>query len=238
MDNHRDRPRVYGLRGLSRVPLVLALFASALYGGRVLAQNTVTLGASVTSGNGQLTTDITWSTNPPLTTGTPCVASGHANWTGNKAGSGSQTVTISTSGTLPLSLTCTFPGTVGIAEFSWTPATTNTDGSNYVNRNFTRIRYTFNPTLPVSPLPACNAGGVVCVDVADDVTPRPTMRTVTGLTTVGTLRAVATHVNSVNAESAASNAVTKVFTGAVPVTQSVSITVNPVPNGPTNLVLP
>lgn len=238
MVNPRSRSILHPRRCGRSLALALALAGAALYSGLAAAQNTVTLGASVTSGNGQLTTDITWSTNPPLTTGTPCVASGHANWTGAKAGSGSQTVTISTSGTLPLSLTCTFPGTVGIAEFSWTPATTNTDGSNYVNRNFTRLRYTFNPTLPTNPLPACNTGGVVCVDVPDDVTPRPTMRTVTGLTTVGTLRAVATHVNSVNAESGASNAVTKVFTGAVPVTQSVSITVNPVPNAPSNLVLP
>lgn len=201
------------------------------YGLSALGQNTVTLGASVTSGNGSITTDVTWSTNPPLTTGTPCVASGHTSWTGNKAGSGSQTITIAQSGTLPLSLTCTFPGQ-SIVEFSWTPATTNTDSSVYSNRGLTRIRHTFNATLPVSPLPACNAGGVTCVDMDDSGTTRPTMRTVTGITVTGTMRAFATHVNAAGVESGASNAATKAFTGAVPVTQSVSITVNPVPNAP------
>lgn len=211
-----------------------ALLLALLYCIPALAQNTVTLGASVTSGNGSLTTDITWSTNPPLTVGTPCVASGHTMWSGNKAGSGSQTITIAQSGTLPLSLTCTFPGQ-SIVEFSWTPATTNTDSSVYSNRGLTRIRHTFNATLPVTvPLPACNTGGVTCVDMDDSGTTRPTMRTVTGITQTGTLRAYATHLNANGVESAASNAVAKTFTGAVPVTQSVSITVNPVPNAPSN----
>ena len=212
------------------IALLLALTSFPL-----LAQNTVTLTSSVTSGNGSITTNLTWSTNPALTAGTPCVGSGHPMWNGNKAGSGSQTITIDQSGTLPLTLTCTFPGS-SLIEFSWNPATTNTDASAYIQsqRNLTRIRYTFNATLPTNPLPACTATGITCVEMDDSGASRPTVRTVTGISQTGTLRAVATHVNALGVESSASNAATKVFAGAVPVTQGVSITVNPVPNGPTN----
>lgn len=214
---------------MKRYVLILA----ALFALPLAAQNTVTLGASVTSGNGQLTTEITWDTNPRLTTGTPCVASGHANWSGAKAGFGSQTVTISTSGTMPLQLTCTFPGD-SIVQFTWTPATTNTDSSAYTQaqRGLTRIRHTFNATLSASA--PCNTGGVTCIDLNDSGTTRPTMHTATGITQTGTMRAVATHVNATGGESAGSNAATKAFQGSVPVTQSVSITVNPLPGAPTN----
>lgn len=200
------------------------------------AQNTVTLGASVTSGNGSITTDITWSTNPPLTTGTPCVASGHPSWAGNKAGSGTQTITIATSGTLPLSIICTFPGD-SIMTATWVNATTNTDSTPYTNRATTRLYWTFNATLPTNPLPACNTGGVNCVNLDDSGASRPTMRTITGITQTGTARVVATHINSLGGESAASNGATKVFQGNVPVTQSVSITVNPLPGAPSTLAL-
>jgi hypothetical protein len=211
---------------------LLALLALAA--GPALAQNTVTLGASVTSGNGSITTDVSWSTNPPLTTGTPCTATGHPSWAGAKAGSGTQTITIATSGTLQLQLTCTFPGD-SIVTFTWTPATQNTDGSAYAQaqRGITRIRHTFNPTLSTTaPLPTCNSGGVTCVDLSDMTATRPSMHTVTGVSQTGTLRGYATHVNASGAESAASNAATKAFSGTVPVTQSVAITVNPVPGAP------
>lgn len=58
------------------------------------------------------------------------------------------------------------------------------------------------------------------------------MRTVTGIAQTGTLRGVATHVNLNGVESVVSNSATKVFQGNVPVTQTVTITVNPVPGPP------
>jgi hypothetical protein len=129
----------------------IVLIAAALLALPVAAQNTVTLTPSVTQGNGSITTDVSWSTNPPLTTGTPCTASGHPSWTGAKAGSGGPvSITIATSGTLNLGLTCAFPG-ASIIEFSWTNATQNTDSTPYTNRGITRLRYTFNATLPVAP---------------------------------------------------------------------------------------
>lgn len=212
---------------MKRFAVLLSLLAAL----PAFAQNTVTLGASATSGNGSITTDVTWSTSPALTTGTPCTASGHSSWTGPKAGSGTQTITISTSGTLQLQLVCTFPGD-SIVTFQWTNPTQNTDGSAYTNAKAIRIKYTFNPTLSAAFNPVA---GETAVDVPSTNAVPATMRTVTGITQTGTLRASAYAVNAVDMFSAPSAVVTKVFTGTVPVTQSVSITVNPVPGPPTNL---
>lgn len=195
------------------------------------AQSTITLTPSITAGDGTLVTDVAWSTSPALPTGTPCTASSTPStpqWAGAKAGSGS-VVGLTFTADQRLTLACVFPGD-SIVTFTWTPATTNTNGTAYTNRALTRIRHTFNATLPTSPLPACNAGGVSCVEMDDSTPTRPTMRTVTGVTTTGTLRAVATHVNASGLESAASNAVTKAFQGNVTVTQQVDLIVRSVPN--------
>jgi hypothetical protein len=194
------------------------------------AQSTVTLGASVTSGDGSITTDVTWSTNPPLTTGTPCQASGHTAWAGAKAGSGTQTITIATSGTLNLALTCTFAGD-SIVTYTWVNPPQNTDGSAYTNPGIVRLKHTFAASLTAGP--NC-AAGETCTDVAQ--TPAPTtVRTVTGITQTGTLRAIAYARNALNIFGAGSNVTTKVFTGSVPVSQSVAITVNPIPGAVTGL---
>lgn len=217
---------------MKRYIAILAALAAAI-ALPAIAQNAVNVTPSVTQGDGTITTVISWSTTPALTSGTPCTASGHPQWTGPKAGSGTNPpITISTSGTLPISLTCNFPGD-SIVTYTWTPSTTNTDGSAYTNRNLTRIRHTLNPTLATNPLPACNAGGVQCFDLNDAGATRPTMHTVTGITGVATARGFATHVNSNGVESVASNVGTKSFTGSVPVTTTVNITVNPVAAPPT-----
>jgi len=91
-----------------------------------VTEPTVTMGASVTNANGILTTTVTWSTNPAANS---CTASGHASWSGEKAASGSTELPpITLSGTYTLSLNCTWPGDT-TATVSWTPPTTNTDGS-------------------------------------------------------------------------------------------------------------
>jgi hypothetical protein len=206
---------------------VLSLVAGFAFSGLAFAQNTVTLTPSVTQGTESITTTISWATNPPLTTGTPCTASGHPGWTGPKAGSGTNPpITIATSGTLPLSLTCNFPGD-SIVTFSWTPPTQNTDGSPLTNLAGYRIKHTFNATLMTNPLTA--AAGEVHTDVAAN----QTMRTITGISQTGTLRGGIFAQNTPGVFSVMSNVATKVFTGTVPVTQMVSITVNPRPNPPT-----
>lgn len=217
----------------ARVSAFLTLMVLASFGVSTgaLAQNTITLTPSVTSGDGTITTVLTWSTNPALTAGTPCTASGHPLWTGPKAGSGTQTITENMSGTFTLGMSCGFAGD-SIVTYSWTPPTANTDGTAYTNRGIIRLKHTFAATLTAGP--NCGAGET-CTDVDDTVTPRPTVRTVTGITQTGTLRAAAFARNSANVFSDVSNVATKAFTGNVVVTQSVLITVNPKPAAVTGL---
>ena len=189
------------------------------------AQNTLTFTASTTTGDGSVVPSFTWSTSPAAAS---CNATGPAPWAGTKAASGTQTLPAITS-SQTYNLECTWPGD-SIVTFQWVNATQNTDSSAYTDRKFTRIRWTFNPTLATNAV--CNSAGVTCVDVDDAPTTRPTMRTVTGIAQTGTLRALATHVNQRDVESAASNTTTKTFTGNVTVNRSVGITVNPVPGAP------
>lgn len=209
----------------------LFALAAALAALPVCAQNTITLTPSVTSGAGTITTELSWSTNPPLPTGTPCTASGHPDWTGPKPGSGTQTITIDTSGTFTIGLECTFGGD-SIIEYRWDPPTQNTDGTPYTNRRIVRIKHTFAAALTAGP--DCGAGET-CTDVDDSGPSRPTMRTVTGITQTGELRARAFAQNAALVWSDPSNAVMKMFTGSVVVTQSALITVNPKPGAPANL---
>lgn len=193
----------------------------------VFAQSTVTLTPSVTAGDGTLVTNLTWSTNPPLSTGTPCTASSVPStpqWTGAKAGSGSVTGLTFTADQR-LTLACTFPGD-SIVTFTWTNPTQNTDNSPYTNPQSVRIKYTFNPTLTTNP--AVAASGETHVDVSQ--TPASTMRTVTGINQTGTLRGAAFAQNTNGVFSAMSNAATKVFQGNVVVTQQVDLIVRSVPN--------
>jgi hypothetical protein len=104
----------------------LLLACALLLAGPAFAQNTVTLTPSVTSGNGSISTTLTWSTAPAANS---CTASGHASWTGEKGPSGTLALpVISTSGSYTLTLNCTWPGDT-TATIHWTPPTTNTDGS-------------------------------------------------------------------------------------------------------------
>lgn len=213
------------------VAAILAMFVGLWWISPASAQSTVTLGASVTTGDGTLTTDVSWATNPPLTVGTPCQASGHTAWAGAKAGSGTQRITIATSGMLNLQLTCTFQGD-SIVTVVWTNPTQNTDNSAYTNPKDVRLKHTFAAALTAGP--NC-AAGETCIDVPQ--TPAPaTMRTITGITQIGTWRVIAYARNALDIFSTSgSNVATKAFTGSFPVSQSVAITVNPVPGPITSL---
>jgi hypothetical protein len=80
---------------------------------------------SATSGGATITPRLTWSTNPIATS---CTASGGAGWSGVKGPSGVVTLApISQSETYTLS--CSWPGTGGRVEVSWTPATHNDNGT-------------------------------------------------------------------------------------------------------------
>lgn len=212
------------IRGARVKPLFTLMLILASF--PALAQNAITITPSVTQGNGSITTSISWATSPPLATGTPCTASGHPQWSGPKAGSGTNPpITISTSGSLPISMTCNFPGD-SIVTFTWTPPTQNTDNSPLTNLESYRIKHTFNAALTADATVAATG------EVHTDVPVGQTMRTITGITQMGTLRASIFAKNSSQVFSSPSNVVMKVFTGNVPVTQTVTITVNPVPKAP------
>lgn len=225
MVHYRSRPR------WDRIGLCLGVILALLHGLPAFGQNTLTFGASVTTGNGTLTTDLTWATNPAIPTGTPCTASGAPSWTGAKAGSGTQSITISTSGTLPLTLSCTWPGGDTFVTYSWTNPTQNTDGSALTNLQTIRIKSGFVATLTSNP--NIEAPGEIHTDVSQ--TPPLTTRTITGLTSTGTYRAVIFAKNALGVYSVASNEATKVFQAPVTRNQSVSITVNPQPQAATTL---
>lgn len=187
--------------------LLLATAAPAL------AQNTLTFSmtTSVNVAN-QVEPRLDWSTSPPAVS---CAATG--DWSGTKAPNGTE----QQAGTLTsksYTLQCSWPGD-SIATFTWVPATQNTNSTPYTDPVTTRIKYTFGATAPTAFDP-CTAP-IVCVDVPDTTTPRPSMKTVTGITNIGTLKAIALHINSQSAQSVASNATSKVFTGNVGVTQNV-----------------
>lgn len=187
------------------------------------AQNTLTFAASTTTGDGSVVPALTWSTSPAAQS---CSATGPANWAGTKAASGTQTLPAITS-SATYNLDCTWPGD-SIVTFSWTNPTTNTDGSPYTDPKLVRLKHTFDATAALT-LPTAACGGVVvCTDVPQ--TPAPaTLRTVTGISQTGTLRAVALAVNQRDVQGGPSNAASKTFTGNVTVTRSVGLTVNPVP---------
>lgn len=203
--------------------ILFALVLAALTPLAALAQNTVSFTMSTEiNGAGQVEPRLSWSTTP---TATSCTASG--DWSGTKAPSGEEQQAGTTT-SKSYSIQCSWPGN-SIVTFSWTNASLNTDGSSYTNQGITRIKYRFAATAPTAN-DAC-AAPIVCVDVDDTVTPRPTMRTVTGITEVGTLRAISQHISAQGVPSPASNVASKQFQGNVSVTQTVTLTFPAAPTG-------
>lgn len=196
---------------------VLFVLLTMLIGPVAFAQNTLTFSAETTTGDGTVTPVLTWSTSPLAES---CTASG--DWSGQKGGEGMETLP-ATNESRTYNLACTWPGD-SIATFSWTNPTLNENGTPYTDPKEVVIKYRIGQTAPTASS-TCGAQGVVCVTV-----PHPqTMRTVTGITQTGTLRAIAQACNQRDVCSVASNTATKVFTGMVTVDRSVGITVNPVP---------
>lgn len=221
----------YTLKNLAALCLVSAAALLLPLQASLAQAPSLTFAASTTTGNGTLTTDLTWSTSPALA-GTPCVASGDPLWTGAKAGSGTLNgLTFSTSGSLPLSLTCTFPAD-NTATVTWTNPTQNTDGSPLTNLTNVRLKWTFNPSI--TPSTTCGTGET-CIDVSQ--TPVPvTSRTITGITQTGTFRVAGLAQNGQGNFSLLSMSATKTFTGSTtPITKTVTLTINPVPNTLSNI---
>lgn len=181
---------------------------------------TVTLTVNPTSGKGSVTPSVSWSTSPAGATS--CVASGA--WTGTKATSGTQTLPAITA-TSQYKLDCTWPGAAGTANVSWTPPTTNSDGSPLTDLTGYRIVYGTTQGNP-------NAR----IDVAGAAT---TSATVPNLTNGSTYYFYVRSVNAAGTESVNSNVASRTIVGGTPPTASASatVTVDKVPSPPTGVTV-
>jgi hypothetical protein len=167
----------------------------------------VSLSASPSSGKGSVTPKLTWSTNPAAAS---CTASG--GWSGTKAASGSQTLSAIKANT-NYTLTCTW-GT-GAANVSWTPPTTNTNGTPLTNLASFKVLYgTSSSSLNRS-------------KTVDDPTSRST--SIASLTPATWYFAVRS-VNSSGAESANSAVASKAVKGAT-AAKTVTVSVTPTSGG-------
>lgn len=193
---------------------LIALVAS-LAAGQALAATTFT--STVTVANGELMTTLAWNSDRAS-----CVASGHEAWMGPKPAMGSETLpTITLSGSYTLTLTCSSPAD-DTATLTWTPPTQNTDGTPLLNLTGYKVYWGTTPgQYPNS---------------VEIMTASQTMYVVDGLTP-GTWRFAVTALNSVGAESEFSNVAMKTITDAVIDEESVTLTVNPIPEAPTNLTV-
>ena len=170
---------------------------------------TLSFTTATATGNGSVTPVLSWST-VPVATG--CTASGA--WSGAKAASGTETLpAITTSKTY--NLLCSWAD-LSQAIVNWVPPTQNTDGTAYTDAKASRVYY--GPT---------SSSMTTTVDV-----PVPaTSKTVTGLAT-GIWFFNVHAVNQLGVESGPSNTASKTI-GSTTSTESVGITVNPVPMPPT-----
>lgn len=100
----------------------LSLFLGARADAQTPGTGSLTIATAPGTTAGQVITTLTWTTTPA---GAACTASG--DWTGTKAASGTETLPAATP-PKAYSLRCTWPGDT-TATLSWTPPTTNTDGS-------------------------------------------------------------------------------------------------------------
>lgn len=208
------------LSTLWKVVAIAALVAmGAAYAPR--ADAAVTFTPSVTTANGKLDTVLTWSA--PGATG--CTASGHPSWTGAKPitspAGGFPLPTITTSGTYTLTLACAFAGNTS-TTVRWTNPTTNVDGTALTNLQGVRINWGKTPTtmdtVKLTELPAAtswNIGNLAAGDWYFE------------------LRAY----NSAGLESVPSPTIKKTVVAATSETQSVTLTVNPIPGPVTNVLV-
>jgi hypothetical protein len=194
--------------------LVGALLALLSFGAAAqAAAPSGTFSATPLSGNAPLAVTVTWDIANTVGA-TPCTASGA--WTGAKAAAGSQTVTFNSNGTF--NLTCV--GAVESAVLTWTPPTTNTDGTPLTNLASYKVYNSRDGvTFGVSVVVTAPASGYTWPNL---------------LAGLNYWRVTA--INSVGAESAPTPSVSKSL-AQLSWTGSIPITVNKVPNPPTGLTV-
>ena len=193
--------------------LILALLLVLIGCPSLLFAQEISFTTDVVQANGEATPTLTWDTTPLAD---DCIASG--DWSGSKGGFGTETLpTITSSATY--NLTCMWVD--GLATLSWTAPTQNEDGSALTDLAGYKIYY------------GTTSGNYPLVDTIDD--PGLTTYMVSGLTT-GMWYFVATAFNELNIESVFSNEAQKAIT-ASEVMEAIGITINPIPNSPTDLTV-
>lgn len=191
----------------------LLAFVLLLAAGPLLAQTAPTGSftlATQVNANGTLTPTLTWSTTPAATS---CTASGDSAWAGSKTASGTQTLAAFPVTTpKAYALICTWPGQTS-ALLTWTPPTTNTDGTPLTNLAGYRINWGTAADARTS-----------VVQVAANVSTHTISNLAAGTWYFG-VKAFTTQ----GAESASSNVVSRVLTGPVEWTQSTGVKVPTAP---------
>ena len=192
--------------------LILSLLTASLLGSFVKAQAapdvTFTISAA-SQGPGKAVPTLTWSSTTPAPSS--CAASGDSAWTGSKAVSGTLALPV-VSTNKNYVLACTWAADTQ-AVVSWTPPTTNTDGTQLTDLASYNVYWNVgDPSLVTAP------GGKVR-SVAPALSPTTT---VTGLT-AGTWYFAVTAVNAVGVESAISNIASKAIGTSTVVTKSAAL---------------
>lgn len=197
---------------LTRTLLLAVLLCPAVF---AQTAGTITFTANTTSANGSVVPVLTWSTAPAATS---CTASG--DWTGTKAAAGTATLAAITA-SKTYSLSCSWGSGTSSLTLKWVAPTQNTDGSPLTDLKFYSVYYgqdvnslTLNKTV----------GPTLTSVVLDNLAPG---------TWYATLRAV----NQYDIASSRSAVVSKAVTGSGSATESISITVRPVPKAPTTPTL-
>jgi hypothetical protein len=194
-----------------------ALFSSAAYGQE---EPTLTFTAQNTVGAGSVVPVLTWTTTPAATA---CEASGAPEWSGSKPSSGNQTLT-SISSSQTYTMRCTWSGNQR-KTVSWTPPTTNVDGSPLTDLAGFEVFFNRSPEnieVPGSGSPYV-ANGVI-------------NRVVIGPLLEGEWFFAVKAFNSAGQRSELSSIVSSTVTPSS-VTRTVGIVVDPVPNTATNVTV-
>jgi hypothetical protein len=201
------------------------LLAAVLPASAAAPEPTVTFGASVTNGNGTLTTRLTWSTSPAAAS---CTASGAEDWNGAKPAAGELDLpAITLSGTYTLTLACTWPADTS-ARLSWEAPTQYTDGGALAKcasqadtgsclHSF-RVYHGVGASAPLDDVRLVNDRNATAYEW-------------TGLP-VGTHRFAVTAITGDGVESDKSAIGVKVIGSDVTRSSGVTLTVNPVPKAP------
>lgn len=193
----------------------LLLAAAAAHTEPVEAQTDPRLDFNIrTSTNGAgLTPTLEWRTEPAATS---CTASGDSEWSGTKEPQGEVALATSTT-SKQYSLSCAWGR--DFLTLTWTPPTTNTDGSQLTDLTGYRIFYGTSPTMSQNTVVELN-NPALARHVVEDLQP-------------GTYYFVVAAVNSQGLEGR-SPVVSGSLAPMVTVTRSASLVVNP-PSAPSNV---